>query len=75
MRVVKKNIDNKTGIYFPRKYILTHSDITGDLFLSIDTDYDKRALSNWYTKFMRDEVLAEWQEKWDGKYIMIFCNV
>jgi hypothetical protein len=40
-----------------RKYTLTHSDITGELFLDIGTNYNYKAI-NWD---MRDEVLAEWQ--------------
>jgi hypothetical protein len=43
----------------PRYYTLTHSDRTGDLFLSIGTSYDVEKLSDLYTRFMRDEVLAE----------------
>ena len=57
---VKNNLKSEDFLTFQRKYTLTHSDFTGDLFLTIDKDYDKVALSNWYTKFMRDEVLAEW---------------
>ena len=72
---VKNNIGNNTEIYYPRRYTLTHSDTTGDLFLSIDTGYDNIALSNWYTKFMRDEVLAEWQEERDNQYLMIYCHI
>ena len=45
-----------------RKYTLTHSDRTGDLFLSIGVEYDYQKLKNWYVRFMRDEVLAEWQK-------------
>lgn len=40
-----------------RKYTLTHSDITGELFLDIGTVYNYEAI-NWD---LRDEVLAEWQ--------------
>ncbi|NPD87922.1 MAG: hypothetical protein HGN29_04315 [Asgard group archaeon] len=29
-----------------RKYTLTHSDFTGELFLSIDKDYDYQKLKN-----------------------------
>lgn len=39
-----------------RKYTLTHSDITADLFLDIGYVYNTEAI-NWV---MRDEVLAEW---------------
>jgi hypothetical protein len=53
--------------FLPRRYTLTHSDSTGELFLTIDCDYDKNQISSFYTRFMRDEVLAEWQEN-DEKY-------
>jgi len=46
-----------------RKYTLTHSDVTGDLFLTIDKDYDQEAISGLYTKLMRDEVLGEWADQ------------
>jgi hypothetical protein len=39
-----------------RKYTLTHSDTTGQLFLSIGCNYNYSAIN--YN--MRDEVLAEW---------------
>jgi hypothetical protein len=42
-----------------RRYTLTHSDSTGDLFLTIGMDYDRRQISGWYTRLMRDEVLGE----------------
>jgi hypothetical protein len=45
----------------PRAYTLTHSDSTGDLFLSIGMVYNKPQISGWYTRLMRDEILAEWQ--------------
>lgn len=39
-----------------RKYTLTHSDETGDLFLTIGLEYAFDQINK-----MRDEVLAEWQ--------------
>ena len=39
----------------PRKYTLTHSDDTGELFLTIAAKYDYDKITD-----MRDEVLAEW---------------
>ena len=39
-----------------RKYTLTHSDITADLFLTIGLTYAYDEINK-----MRDEVLAEWQ--------------
>ena len=53
--------ENKLDL--PRKYTLTHSDSTGDLFLTIGSEYDYEQISGLYTRFMRDEVLAEWQKK------------
>jgi magnesium dechelatase len=44
----------------PRRYTLTHSDKTGDLYLTIASSFDQHKLSNWYGKLMRDEVLGEW---------------
>lgn len=45
----------------PRAYTLTHSDTTGDLYLSIGKVYNRPQISGWYTRLMRDEVLAEWR--------------
>ena len=50
----------------PRYYTLTHSDRTGDLFLSVGTCYDSKKLSDLYTRFMRDEVIAELKNE-DGE--------
>jgi hypothetical protein len=44
---------------YPRRYTLTHSDLTGDLFLTIGAEYDKDQIAGLYTRLMRDEVLAE----------------
>jgi hypothetical protein len=61
--------------FLPRKYTLTHSDSTGELFLTIDCDYDKDQVSKFYTRFMRDEVLAEWEEN-EGKFeLHIYLHV
>jgi len=59
---------------FPRTYTLTHSDSSGDLFLSIGRKYNHRQISGWYTRFMRDEVLAEW--KYLPQYALnVHCHV
>ena len=51
--------DNKSNIpKEKRKYTLTHSDETGDLFLTIGEEYDYEK-----TNDTRDEVLAEWNKK------------
>jgi hypothetical protein len=59
----------------PRRYTLTHSDATGDLFLAIGPDYDEDAVSGFYTRLMRDEVLAEWQESERGPSLHLYCHV
>lgn len=51
------------NLILPRRYTLTHSDSTGDLFLTISSNYDNEQISGFYTRFMRDEVLAEWLKK------------
>lgn len=58
----------------PRCYTLTHSDRTGDMFLTIAQDYDKAAISGWYTHLMRDEVLGEWEDE-AGLSLHIHCHV
>lgn len=58
-----------------RRYTLTHSDFTGDLFLSIGAKYDKKAISGLYTKLMRDEVLAEWLKKEKNSQLHIYLHV
>lgn len=59
----------------PRRYTLTHSDATGDLFLSIGTEYDQKQISGFYTRLMRDEVLAELKQD-DGKLSLhLYCHV
>ena len=59
----------------PRRYSLTHSDITGKLFLSVGSDYDREKVSRWYTRLMRDEVLAEWEIGRDGVLLVVHCHV
>jgi magnesium dechelatase len=55
----------------PRAYTLTHSDMTGDLFLTIGKRYNSQQISGWYTRFMRDEVLAEWR---DGEQLSLHVH-
>ncbi len=66
---------NSKGPITPRRYTLTHSDATGDLFLSIGGDYDRKSTSGFYTRFMRDEVLAEWYEDENGLSLHVYCHV
>jgi len=57
----------------PRRYTLTHSDRTGNLFLTIGSEYDRRQISGWYTRLMRDEVLAELLQ--EGKTFTLHIHV
>jgi hypothetical protein len=66
---------NSKGPVTPRRYTLTHSDVTGDLFLSVGGDYDRKSTSGFYTRFMRDEVLAEWCEDENGFSFHVYCHV
>jgi hypothetical protein len=63
------------GPVTPRRYTLTHSDLTGDLFLTVGREYDHKQISGWYTKLMRDEVLAEWLEEDRGPTLHVYCHV
>jgi len=62
------------SLTLPRRYTLTHSDITGQLFLSIGNEYDTKQISGLYTRLMRDEVLAEFAEE-DGLVFRVHCHV
>jgi hypothetical protein len=49
--------------------------MTGDLFLTVGPAYDRDQISGWYTRLMRDEVLAEWREEADGPALHVYCHV
>jgi hypothetical protein len=72
-----KHQDSVTPVspLIPRRYTLTHSDQTGDLFLTIGTDYDQQALNEFQTRLMRDEVLGEWLEGESGPEMHLTCHV
>lgn len=59
----------------PRCYTLTHSDLSGNLFLTIGPHYDRKQISGIYTRLMRDEVLAEWEVNDDGPALNVYCHV
>jgi hypothetical protein len=62
------------GPLVPRAYTLTHSDRTGDMYLTVGDAYNQEQVSGWYTRFMRDEVLAEWQIG-DHLSLHVHCHV
>jgi len=62
-------------LVLPRRYTLTHSDRTGELFLSISNKYDMKQISGLYTRLMRDEVLAELSDDGDKLIFRVYCHV
>lgn len=76
----KLHVDFEQGISqerltIPRAYTLTHSDMTGDLFLTIARAFNYSQISGWYTRLMRDEVLAQWCDQRDGWCLEVLCHV
>jgi len=59
----------------PRCYTLTHSDITGKLFLSIGNQYRLKQISGFYTRLMRDEVLAGFSVEEEIPTLRVYCHV
>lgn len=64
------------GVYptkpiIPRRYTLTHSDLTGDLYLTIGPDFAYHKINP-----MRDEVLGEWLLKNNSYeyYVYLYVN-
>ena len=66
---------NTKGPVHQRCYTLTHSDFTGELFLTIGIGFDKKAISGLYTRMMRDEVLAEWLKEGSDYSLHVYCHV
>jgi hypothetical protein len=62
-------------LILPRRYTLTHSDMTGELFMTIGHDYHKTQISKLYTRLMRDEVLAELIKNGDHLEFRVYCHV
>jgi len=58
-----------------RRYTLTHSDTTGELFLTVGLEFDRAQISGLYTRFMRDEVLAEWRDEAGEPALHVYCHV
>jgi hypothetical protein len=65
---------NPDGPITPRTYTLTHSDMTGDLFLTISQRFKFSQISGFYTRLMRDEVLAKWDVN-EEISLHVYCHV
>jgi hypothetical protein len=68
------NGTTKNEPLIPRIYTLTHSDITGELFLAIGKEINFRQIEGIYTRLMRDEVVAEWELS-EAATLHVFCHV
>lgn len=67
--------ENKESLVTPRCYTLTHSDTTGELFLTIGRTFNQKQVSGIYTRLMRDEVLAEWKVNMEKPSLYVHCHV
>ncbi|MDP4092108.1 MAG: staygreen family protein [Bacillota bacterium] len=54
----------------PRRYTLTHSDVSAELFLTVGPEYAYDKITK-----MRDEVLAEWRTVNGQYYLNVYCYV
>ena len=77
LRLEKLHVDIQLveSQHLPRRYTLTHSDRTGDLYLTVATEYDKKQISDLYTRIMRDEILAEWEIIDEVLALHIYCHI
>lgn len=57
-----------------RKYTLTHNDITGALNLSIGSSYNHKQVQGFYTRILRDEIVAEWSFRGPAA-LHVYCHV
>lgn len=57
---------------------MTHNDVTGALRLTVGKDYNSKQISSFYTRLLRDEVIAEWRRGpgWgDAHALHVYCHV
>lgn len=71
----KLNVEYREGVtavepIIPRRYTLTHSDQTAELFLAIGPDFAYDRITD-----MRDEVLGEWVEGHDQYYYYVYLMI
>jgi hypothetical protein len=75
LKVTRLSGANAEALTVPRRYTLTHSDLTGALFLSIGSDYDSRTTSGLYARLMKDEVLAELINDRGAMILNVYCRI
>jgi hypothetical protein len=59
----------------PRRYTLTHNDMTGALKLTIGREYNTEQIAGFYTRLLRDEITAEWVQSSTGPSLHVHCHV
>ncbi len=74
LRVAYLTGSTPKDLVVPRRYTLTHSDRTGELFLTISNVHDTKQTSDLYTKLMRDSVHAGFFKE-DGLVFSVYCHV
>lgn len=59
-----------------RRYTLTHNDLTGELWLTVGAEYNAAQVSGFYTRLLRDEVVAEWRcDEEQNPQLHVYCHV
>jgi hypothetical protein len=71
----KLNVEFREGVtatqpVIPRRYTLTHSDITAELFLTIGPEFAYDKINR-----TRDEVLGEWLQEGEGFIYQVYLHV
>jgi hypothetical protein len=59
----------------PRRYTLTHNDLTGALQLTIGREYNRQQISGLYNRLLRDEIKGEWVQGSGGPCLHVHCHV
>ena len=75
LEVIIKGDITETEPIILRRYTLTHSDATAKLTLTIGSEHNHKQISGWYTRLMREEVLAEWIKRDSSYSLDVYCHV
>ncbi|CAM6092584.1 unnamed protein product [Calypogeia fissa] len=67
--------DPARPLQHPRIYTLTHSDITAKITLAVAREINKSQVMGWYSKFQRDEVVAEWRKAQGEISLHVHCHI
>lgn len=67
--------DAAKPLQHPRIYTLTHSDITAKITLAVAREINKSQVMGWYSKFQRDEVVAEWRKTRGEMSLHVHCHI